>query len=66
MDDFLIIGSGFGGAVAAHELTQAGAKVTLIERGPWRDTLPMRSSARRCGLSCVAVMLPPHRALTAR
>ena len=44
MDDFLIIGSGFGGAVAAHELTQAGAKVTLIERGPWRDTLPMRSS----------------------
>lgn len=44
MEDFLIIGSGFGGAVAAHELACAGARVCLIERGPWRDTLPMRSS----------------------
>lgn len=44
MEDFLVIGSGFGGAVAALELVRAGARVSLLERGPWRDTLPLRSS----------------------
>ena len=38
----LVIGSGFGGSVVAHRLTAAGEKVTLLERGPWRDTQPMR------------------------
>lgn len=41
--DVLVIGSGFGGATAAARLTAAGARVTLIERGPWRDTMPVRS-----------------------
>lgn len=33
--DNLIIGSGFGGSVAAYRLTQAGHEVTMLERGNW-------------------------------
>lgn len=36
--DTIIIGSGFGGATAAARLADAGCKVTLLERGPWRQT----------------------------
>ena len=36
--DVVIIGLGWTGAILAHELTQAGLRVTAIERGPWRDT----------------------------
>lgn len=39
----LVIGSGFGGAIAAARLAEAGFAVTLAERGPWRDSLPVRS-----------------------
>jgi len=38
--DILIVGSGFGGSVAAARLTEAGRDVVMLERGPWRDTLP--------------------------
>lgn len=41
--DVIIIGSGFGGAACAARLVEAGLAVTLIERGPWRDTVPVRS-----------------------
>ena len=41
--EVLIVGSGFGGSVAAVRLAEAGVDVTLVERGPWRDTLPVRS-----------------------
>lgn len=39
----LVIGSGFGGAIPAARLAEAGFDVTLLERGPWRDSVPVRS-----------------------
>ncbi len=33
--DAVVIGSGFGGAMAAHRLVEAGARVLMIERGGW-------------------------------
>ena len=39
----VVIGSGFGGSVTASRLAEAGVKVTLLERGPWWDTVPTRS-----------------------
>ena len=41
--DIVVIGSGFGGSVSAARLAEAGLAVTLLERGPWRDTVPVRS-----------------------
>ena len=41
--DVIIIGSGFGGSITAARLAEAGARVTLLERGPWWDTVPTRS-----------------------
>jgi choline dehydrogenase-like flavoprotein len=35
MWDAVIIGSGFGGAMVAHRLMSAGARVVMIERGDW-------------------------------
>ena len=33
--DAVVIGSGLGGALAAHRLTEAGARVVVLERGRW-------------------------------
>jgi choline dehydrogenase-like flavoprotein len=33
--DAVVIGSGFGGAMVAHRLVAAGARVLMIERGDW-------------------------------
>ncbi len=41
--DVIIIGSGFGGSISANRLALAGLKVLVLERGPWRDSLPVRS-----------------------
>jgi cholesterol oxidase len=42
--DVVVIGSGFGGGVAASRLVESGARVTVLERGPWRDTVPIREA----------------------
>lgn len=36
--EVLVIGSGFGGAIAAYHLAAGGAKVTVLERGPWLES----------------------------
>ncbi|MGV0878913.1 GMC oxidoreductase [Martelella sp. FLE1502] len=41
--EVVVIGSGFGGSVTAARLAEGGARVTLLERGPWWDTVPTRS-----------------------
>jgi len=43
IDDFIVIGSGFGGSIPAQKLVKAGYSVTLLERGPWRNSLPVKS-----------------------
>lgn len=47
--DVCVIGSGFSGSIAASRLTEAGLSVTVLERGPWRQTLPVKSSGIRSG-----------------
>jgi choline dehydrogenase-like flavoprotein len=36
--DFVVIGSGAAGAVAAHSLTELGYAVAIVEEGPWVKT----------------------------
>jgi gluconate 2-dehydrogenase alpha chain len=38
--DAVIVGSGWTGMIMAKELTEAGLKVVILERGPARDTYP--------------------------
>ena len=47
MYDALIIGSGFGGAMAAHRLVRAGWRVLLLERGDWVLPRPVREGPAR-------------------
>lgn len=35
--DYVVVGSGAGGATAANALARGGATVALVEAGPWRD-----------------------------
>ena len=35
--DYVVVGSGAGGATAAVTLARGGAKVAVVEAGPWRD-----------------------------
>ena len=46
--EVVVIGSGFGGSVAAARIAEAGARVILLERGPWWDTVPTRSMNIEC------------------
>jgi choline dehydrogenase-like flavoprotein len=36
--DYVVVGSGAGGAVAAHTLAKAGFSVAMVEEGPWIRT----------------------------
>jgi cholesterol oxidase len=42
--DVIIIGSGFAGSIAAARLVDAGFKVNILERGPWRKTSPVTAA----------------------
>ena len=33
--EYAVVGSGAGGSVVAYHLAAAGARVTIVERGPW-------------------------------
>lgn len=43
--EYVVVGSGPGGAAAAVVLARGGAKVTLVEAGAWRDPADYPSSA---------------------
>lgn len=36
--DVVIVGSGYGGAITAYHLAAGGARVVVLERGPWLST----------------------------
>ena len=42
--DYVVVGSGAGGATAASFLARGGATVALVEAGPWRDPADYPSS----------------------
>ncbi len=44
--DYVVIGSGAGGAVAAHTLASAGYSVGILEEGPWVKTRDFGSDVR--------------------
>jgi len=48
--DTIVIGSGFGGAMAARPLVHAGQRVLMIERGSWVSRGPESWGARGAGL----------------
>jgi choline dehydrogenase-like flavoprotein len=45
--DVCVIGAGAGGAVVAAELAEGGAKVVLLEQGPWHDPDSFNASPPR-------------------
>ncbi len=48
--DAIVIGSGFGGAMVAHVLVNAGHRVLMVERGGWVGRGPDNWGARGAGL----------------
>src|SRR5262249_44389372 len=47
--DAVIVGSGFGGAMAAHYLVRAGLRVAMVERGDWVARSPVNWSQESVG-----------------
>jgi choline dehydrogenase-like flavoprotein len=50
--DALVIGSGFGGMMAAHALVHAGQRVLLVERGSWVRRGPHNWTGEEVGPLC--------------
>jgi choline dehydrogenase-like flavoprotein len=48
--DAIVIGSGFGGAMAAYALVHAGLRVLMLERGSWVSRGPENWGPRGAGL----------------
>jgi len=48
--DAIVIGSGFGGAMAAHVLVHAGWRVLMLERGEWVPRGPVNWRASHAGM----------------
>ncbi|HZN19004.1 MAG TPA: GMC family oxidoreductase [Micromonosporaceae bacterium] len=44
--DVLVVGSGFGGAIAAYHLAAGGARVVVLERGPWLSSTELTHDFR--------------------
>lgn len=62
--DAIVIGSGFGGTLAAHELIRAGHRVALLERGPWVPRGPENWAPNAFGpMTAYYSMETPYRAL---
>ncbi len=55
--DAVIVGSGFGGTMVAHELVSAGWRVLMVERGDWVRRGPRNWAAEGVGF------LTPHYSL---
>ncbi len=55
--DVVVVGSGFGGTLAAHELMRSGARVVMLERGDWVPRGPQAWAATSVGT------LTPHYSL---
>ena len=47
--DVVIVGSGAGGGIAAYVLARSGAKVTVLEKGPWSTTAQYGDDELRFG-----------------
>ena len=48
--DAIVVGSGFGGALAAYALVHAGLRVVMLERGSWVSRGPENWGPRGAGL----------------
>ena len=60
--DAIVIGSGFGGSMAAHALVRAGLRVLMLERGGWVARGPESWNPCNVGLvsACYSTKTPYH------
>jgi enediyne biosynthesis protein E9 len=49
--DVVVIGTGFGGAIPGYYLSAAGARVVMLERGPWLQTEEFEQSLQVGGFT---------------